>query len=227
MAQIDFKREMIFLNIVYFGAPGCGKRTWVRFMHDNAGNSEAIIEESLENESSMSFAWDPWGGIKIEGFSHVFNFRTCSFDMDDRPPSRSKILGEADGLVFIADSLMENVNQTSLYFNEMIRQLRSFGVDVTDGNAEANESIPNLVSDKISNLQISKVPLVIAYNKRDLPHCASMAELDKTLAFNSACKFEAIGKEGFGTYGTFKYLEHRIIDGMHQRKGLLELIDGC
>lgn len=225
MAQIDSEKKLILITIVYFGPPGCGKKTWVRYIHDNARNPESLIQKSFENESSLSFAWDYWEGAKIEGYSHIFQFRTCSFDMDDKHPARSKILCDADGLVFIADSFNENADQNSLYFNEMIRQLRSFGVDVTDGNAEANESISTLVSNKITNLRILKVPLVIAYNKRDLPQCASIAELKKILAFNNACKFEAIGKEGCGTYGTFKDLEHRIIDGIHNRKGLLELID--
>ncbi|MDX2242407.1 MAG: hypothetical protein NW224_17110 [Leptolyngbyaceae cyanobacterium bins.302] len=203
MAQIDLERKLIRISIVYFGPPGCGKETWVRFIHDNARNSESLIEKNYANESSISFTWDPWQGIKIEGFSHIFQFRTCSFDMSDKYPERSAILSEADGLVFIADSFIENANQNSLYFNEMMRQLRSFGADVTDGNAEASESISTLVSNKISNLRILKVPLVIAYNKRDSPHCASMAELEKTLTFNNACKFEAIGREGLGTHGTF------------------------
>ena len=217
MAQIDLKKKLILINIIYFGPPRCGKKTWVRYIHENARNPESLIEKSFENESSLCFLWYPWDGLKIDGFHHVFQFQSCSFDMDGKHPLSSKILCQADGLVFIAESLKENSDQNSRYFNEMIRQLRSFGVEVTDGNAQANERISSLDSTKVFDLRILKVPLVIVYNKRDLQDCVSKAELDETLPFNSACRFEAIAKEGLGIYGTFKDLEHRIINGIHHR----------
>lgn len=217
MAQIDLKKKLILINIIYFGPPRCGKKTWVRYIHENARNPESLVEKSFENESSLYFLWDPWDGQKIEGFHHVFQFQSCSFDMDDKYPVSSKILCEADGLAFIAESLKENSYQNSRYFNEMIRQLGSVGVEVTDGNAQANERISSLKSTTVFNLRILKVPLVIAYNKRDMQDCASTAELDENLPFSSACRFEAIAKDGLGIFGTFKDLEHRIINGIHHR----------
>jgi len=85
-----------------------------------------------------------------------------------------------DGIVFVADS-----------------QIDRFEANV--------ESLMNM-HDNLSEhgLGTEKIPLVMQYNKRDLPRVVSVADLEKELNPSQAPFFEAVALRGSGVFDTLK-----------------------
>ena len=81
----------------------------------------------------------------------------------------ARVMGEADGLLFVADSQCERMSENV----EALRQIAS---------------MPGL----------SEVPLVFLYNKRDLPNAAPIEYLDQVLNRLGAPRFATIASTGEG-----------------------------
>ena len=87
--------------------------------------------------------------------------------------SRKLILKGVDGVVFVADSQEERM--------------------------EANmESVENLRFNlQEQGYDLDKIPYVVQYNKRDLPHIVTVEELRRELNPTSVPDFEACGRLSF------------------------------
>ena len=89
------------------------------------------------------------------------------------------VLAGADAVVFVADSRRS----------------------LSDENQSAFENMKvNLLANR---LPPEKVPLIIQYNKRDLPDAVSEAELNRTLNPWARRTFLAVAAEGRGVMETF------------------------
>jgi len=94
--------------------------------------------------------------------------------------TRKLVLQGTDGVIFVADSQRHKLQ-------ENIESLR---------NLEKNL--------KIHKLDIHSIPLVIQWNKRDMPGIMSVAELERELNFLRVPTFEAVAVTGEGVFPTLK-----------------------
>ena len=65
------------------------------------------------------------------------------------------------------------------------------------------------------NLSLEKIPLVIQYNKRDLPNITSVEELQKVV--NTQGKypfFEAVATQGIGVFETLKEVCRQVLKAL-------------
>src|SRR5512138_137734 len=88
--------------------------------------------------------------------SSGFSFRIKVYTVPGQPvheATRKVVLASADGVVFVADS----------------------GAKARQGNAE---SWTNLTAN-LATLGLEKLPIVVQYNKRDLPDAVPLAEVDR------------------------------------------------
>ena len=78
---------------------------------------------------------------------------------------------------------------------------------------EANiESLENLaVNLQEQGYDIEKIPLVIQYNKRDLPNAAPLEELKNMLNPKGALDFEACAATGEGIFETLKGISKLVL----------------
>jgi signal recognition particle receptor subunit beta len=106
--------------------------------------------------------------------------------------SRKLILKGLDGVIFVADSQVERMEENL----EALRNLEK--------NLEAQ------------GYNIREVPLVFQYNKRDLPNALSVPELRRSLNHYNAPEFEATANEGHGVMESLKSVSKSII---HVLKG--------
>ena len=90
------------------------------------------------------------------------------------------ILKGVDGIVFVADSQIERLDASLESFDNMKDNLNEYGYD------------------------LSKIPYVIQYNKRDLPNTAPVDELKKLLNGNGVLDFESVASQGVGVFETLK-----------------------
>ena len=110
--------------------------------------------------------------------------------------TRQLVLKGADGIVFVADS-------------------QDFALD-------ANlESLQNLEDNlKRQGIRIREIPLVIQYNKRDLPNALPVAEIDKELNKLNAPKFESVATMGLGVEETLKGITQLVLAHLVKKYGL-------
>ncbi|MEA2463886.1 MAG: hypothetical protein QOJ98_1633, partial [Acidobacteriota bacterium] len=110
--------------------------------------------------------------------------------------TRQLVLKGADGVVFVADS-------------------QDFAVD-------ANlESLQNLEDNlKRQGVRMREMPLVMQYNKRDLPNALTPAELNKEVNKIGVPSFESVATTGLGVEETLKGITQLVLAHLVKKYGL-------
>jgi hypothetical protein len=101
--------------------------------------------------------------------------------------TRIAVLNGSDGVVFVADSARDKLE-------ENIKSLKELAVNITRQNKKFQE-----------------FPIVLQYNKRDLPTALPVPVLDKYLNGMQWVRFEAIATTGVGVFDTLKAISKLVI----------------
>jgi signal recognition particle receptor subunit beta len=146
---------------------------------------------ATETERTLFFDFLPLALGQIRGFKTRFHLYTVPGQVF-YDASRKLILKGVDGVVFVADSQVERM--------------------------EANlESIDNLkVNLDEQGYDLTKVPLVIQYNKRDLPNAAALDEMQRLLNPRGNPDFEAAAPVGRGVFETLKSIAREVLNDLKQ-----------
>jgi mutual gliding-motility protein MglA len=179
---INHMAREINCKIVYYGPGLCGKTTNLHYIFEKTA-SEAkgkMISLATETERTLFFDFLPLSLGEVRGFKTRFHLYTVPGQVF-YDASRKLILRGADGLIFVADSQAERL--------------------------EANlESLDNLRTNLAEQGQdIDKVPLVMQYNKRDLPNALPLEELSEKLNPKKLPEFESSARTGVGVFETLKH----------------------
>ena len=181
---------MVFLNqttmqmtakIVYYGPGLCGKTTNLQLIHARTAPRSRGEMVSLETETDRTLFFDllPLDVGVIGGMKVRLQLYTVPGQVFYNA-TRRLVLKGVDGIVFVADS------QTA----------------AQEANAE---SLGNLKTNlKELGLRYEDVPTVFQYNKRDLPHTASLEAIRSKLNPLGAPDFEAAALHGVGVFETLK-----------------------
>jgi hypothetical protein len=109
--------------------------------------------------------------------------------------TRRLVLQGADGVAFVADSQVSETEHNAASFLDLRENLKELGFSMRD------------------------LPLVIQFNKRDLPHVRSEAEIEQLARRGREPVFTASAVKGVGVLETFFGLLHLTwakLDGEHQ-----------
>lgn len=213
MVLANYMTRNIGFNIVLFGPPGCGKRTWIRYMQQHMPNSTALLDERLNGEQSLSFSAPYSGASLIHDFVYRLRVQTCCFDIDN-PGLHPGILATADGIIFIADTAPAQAQANITYRDAMITQLSCLGVVLTSDEALFAHKIEKERLFGVSDIRPVKVPWVISYNKRDLSNARPLEDLERELVIDDTASYESIGKDGVGVYIAYASIIHKILHGL-------------
>lgn len=181
MSFINYSSREINCKIVYYGPGLCGKTTNLQFIYKKT-RPEAkgkMITLATETERTLFFDFLPLSLGDIKGFKTRFHLYTVPGQIF-YDASRKLILKGVDGIVFVADSQIERM----------------------DANIESYENMHINLEEQGYNL--SSIPHVIQYNKRDLPGVVPVAELKKVLNAEGVPDFEAVASDGTGVFETLK-----------------------
>jgi signal recognition particle receptor subunit beta len=181
MSFINYSSREINCKIVYYGPGLCGKTTNLQFIYKRM-NPEArgkMISLSTESERTLFFDFLPLSLGEIRGFKTRFHLYTVPGQVF-YDASRRLILRGVDGVVFCADSQLTRVDANEESMENLRVNLREQGYDP------------------------DRLPLVIQYNKHDLPNLASLAELHALLNRRNVPEFEASATTGIGVFETLK-----------------------
>jgi signal recognition particle receptor subunit beta len=110
--------------------------------------------------------------------------------------TRRLVLQGADGVAFIADSQVNEVRANQASFKDLRRNLRENGIDP------------------------STMPIVIQYNKRDLPNIRSGEEIMRMASQGKERTFLATATQGIGVVDTFLGLITSAFERLEEQHGL-------
>jgi hypothetical protein len=158
MSMINYASREINCKIVYYGPGLGGKTTNLEHVYEKVSPSTRgkLISLATETERTLFFDFLPVDLGTIRGFRTRFHLYTVPGQVYYNA-SRKLILRGVDGVVFVADSQADRAEANVEAMQNLYDNLAEHGYDLT------------------------KLPFVIQYNKRDLPDAAPLAELDAML----------------------------------------------
>ena len=158
MSMINYASREINCKIVYYG-PGLGGKTtnlehvYGKVSPDTRGK---LISLATETERTLFFDFLPVDLGTIRGFKTRFHLYTVPGQVYYNA-SRKLILKGVDGIVFVADSQIERMEANQEAMQNLYDNMSEYGYDLT------------------------RMPFVIQYNKRDLPNAAPIRDLQAAL----------------------------------------------
>ena len=190
MTMINYASREINCKIVYYGTGLGGKTTNLEYIYSrvNPETKGKMISLATETERTLFFDFLPIDLGMISGFSTRFQLYTVPGQVYYNA-TRRLVLQGADGVVFVADS--------------QARQL--------DENLE---SLQNLQSNLLEmGIDVRTIPLVLQYNKQDLPRelILQSADLDDSLNFRAVPSFSADALHGKGVFETLKGISELVL----------------
>ena len=193
MSVINYASREINCKIVYYGPGLGGKTTNLKKVYEkvNPSNRGEMISLATDMDRTLFFDFVPVNLGTIRGFKTRFHLYTVPGQVYYNA-SRKLILRGVDGVVFVADSQIERL----------------------DDNVE---SIKNLIENlKEYNLKLSELPFVIQYNKRDLPNIAPLDQLERLLNPLKVPSFEAVATDGIAVFATLKEISKMVLKKLSQ-----------
>lgn len=189
MSFINHNAKEIHCKIVYYGPSLGGKTTNLQWVYQRTADDQKskLVALNSEVERTLFFDFLPLNVGDIRGYKTRFHLYTVPGQVV-YDASRRLIMKGLDGVIFVADSQAER-------FDENIESLR---------NLEQNL--------ELQGYNIREIPLIMQYNKRDLPNVASLAELRSSLNHFNAPEFEACASEGRGVMESLKTVSKSIIN---------------
>ncbi len=188
MALINVAAREIHCKIVYYGPGMCGKTSNLQYIHSQVPRDAKgdLLSIATETERTLFFDFLPLDLGKVRGFQTRFHLYTVPGQvLYER--TRVAVLNGADGVVFVADSARDKLEDN-------IKSLKELAVNITRQNKKFQE-----------------FPIVLQYNKRDLATALPVPVLDKYLNGMQWVRFEAIATTGVGVFDTLKAISKLVI----------------
>jgi hypothetical protein len=189
MALINYASREINCKIVYYGTGLGGKTTNLEYIFKQLapGIRGEMISLATETERTLFFDFLPLDLGSVQGFKTKFSLYTVPGQVEYNA-SRKLILNGVDGIVFVADSQREKMQENIESLRNMEENLAEYG------------------------LTLDSVPYVLQYNKRDLPNINSFEELEASMNDRAVPSFEAVAVEGSGVFATLKAVSKAVLN---------------
>jgi len=197
MVLFNYASKEITAKIVYYGPGLCGKTTNLQFIYDSlpSNNKSKMLSLATKTDRTLFFDFLPLDLGKIRGMRTKLQLYTVPGQVYYNS-TRELVLKGADGVVFVADS-------------------QDFAVD-------ANlESLQNLEDNlRKQGVKIHEIPVVMQWNKRDLPNALPVEELENEVNRLEAPSFESVATTGIGVESTLKAVTNLVLTHLIKKYGL-------
>lgn len=198
MVLFNYATKEITAKIVYYGPGLCGKTTNLQFVYDSlpSNNKSKMLSLATKTDRTLFFDFLPLDLGKIRGMRTKLQLYTVPGQVYYNS-TRQLVLKGADGVVFVADS-------------------QDFALDAN------HESLQNLEDNlKRQGVRMSEIPVVLQYNKRDLPNALPVGELDESFRKKlNAPSFESVATTGLGVEQTLKGITALVLSHLVKKYGL-------
>jgi signal recognition particle receptor subunit beta len=197
MVLFNYATKEITAKIVYYGPGLCGKTTNLQFVYDSlpSNNKSKMLSLATKTDRTLFFDFLPLDLGKIRGMRTKLQLYTVPGQVYYNS-TRQLVLKGADGIVFVADS-------------------QDFALDAN------HESMQNLEDNlKRQGIRIREMPLVIQYNKRDLPNALPPSEMDAEINKQNVPTFQSVATTGLGVEETLKGITQLVLAHLVKKYGL-------
>jgi mutual gliding-motility protein MglA len=179
MAVFNHVRKEIDAKIVYYGPGISGKTTNLQQIHQRLKPEQRgkMISLATNEDRTLFFDFLPIELGSVRGFKTRFHLYTVPGQVYYGATRRAVLTG-ADGIVFVADSQADRLDDNLVSLEDLQENLKYYGK------------------------KIETVPLIIQYNKRDLPNVLSMEQLNAKVNRWGTPVFESVASAGQGVFET-------------------------
>jgi len=190
MSLVNYATREITCKIVYYGPGRSGKTTNLHYIYEQvpADRRGKMVSLATQTDRTLFFDFLPLDLGTISGFTTRFQLYTVPGQVYYQT-TRKLVLQGADGVVFVADSQARQLDENIESFQDLHANLGEQGVDAR------------------------AVPLVMQYNKQDLPSelILDSGTLSDTLNFRSVPEFSADALHGPGVFETLRAISELVL----------------
>lgn len=183
MAVIKYASREIICKIVYYGPGRSGKTTNIKYIYSRISQQRKseLISLATKQDRTLFFDFLPLKLGNFRGFTAKLQLYTVPGQVIYNS-TRKLVLQGVDGLVFVADSQRERLEDNKWSWENLIENLRNNQID------------------------INEIPIAIEYNKRDLENIVPIEKMEKILNPNGYPSSPSIAIEGSGVIKVFRTL---------------------
>jgi hypothetical protein len=183
MSLVNFTTREITCKIVYYGPGRSGKTTNLQYVYSQVPTDRKgkMVSLATQTDRTLFFDFLPLDLGTISGFTTRFQLYTVPGQVYYNA-TRKLVLQGADGVVFVADSQLRQLDENMESMQNLHANVLEHGVD------------------------IRTLPMVLQFNKQDLPPelILTPPELEEALNFRGLPAFPADALHGPGVFETLK-----------------------
>jgi signal recognition particle receptor subunit beta len=193
MALVNHTTREINAKIVYYGPGLCGKTTNIHLIYHRISPNQRgkLISLATETDRTLFFDFLPVELGTMKNYKVRFHLYTVPGQVFYNA-TRKLVLKGADGVIFVADSQRA----------------------MLDANLESQANLRDNFAEQGVNL--TEFPMVIQYNKRDLPDILSVDELNASMNPRNVPFYEAVAKTGDGVLKTFTAISKLVLQDLQK-----------
>jgi signal recognition particle receptor subunit beta len=188
MAVINYSKKEISAKIVYYGPSLCGKTTNIQSIYASIKPDQKgkLVSLATEADRTLFFDFLPIEIANIRGFKTRLHFYTVPGQVYYNSTRRAVLTG-VDGLVFVADSQRDKMEENIESLSNLEENLNYYGKST------------------------KTLPLVMQYNKRDLPDATPVGEMNQILNPEGYPYFESVAPSGEGVLQTLTKITKMVL----------------
>src|ERR1044071_1638797 len=156
---INQATKQLQIKIVYYGPALCGKTTNLEKVHANVQGAQEkgkLVSLATQSDRTLFFDFLPVEAMAIKGYKTKFQLYTVPGQVIYNT-TRQLVLRGVDGIIFVADSQYDKMQENVESFQNLEENLRA------------------------AKLDLAEIPYVLQYNKRDLPNVAPVEYMEYLL----------------------------------------------
>jgi signal recognition particle receptor subunit beta len=196
MVLFNYATKELTAKVVYYGAGLCGKTTNLQWIHEKLPirNKGKMLSLATETDRTLFFDFLPIEIGTIRGMRTRIQLYTVPGQVFYNA-TRRMVLKGADCVIFVCDSQEAMIDPNVESFENMRENLKANEIDA-DG-----------------------IPVVLQYNKRDLPNALPIEILNERLNPRNYPFFEAVAVKGIGVEDTLKGATKLVFKSLATRYG--------
>ncbi len=190
MVLFNYTTRELTAKIVYYGPGLCGKTTNLQFIYDGLPTQVKkgkMLSLATKTDRTLFFDFLPIELGRIRGMRTRVQLYTVPGQVFYNS-TRKLVLKGADGVVFVADSQQKMMESNVESYRNLEENLGEIG------------------------LKLDEIPLVMQFNKRDLPNLSSVEEMNTLINRHNAPFYEAVATTGIGVEDTLKAITKLVLN---------------
>ncbi len=188
MVLFNYSAKELTAKVVYYGPGLCGKTTNLQVIYNSLPQSVKgkMLSLSTKTDRTLFFDFLPLDLGEIAGMKTRIQLYTVPGQVFYNE-TRRLVLKGSDGIVFVADSQAHLLNANIESLNNLEDNLKTHGMSLKD------------------------MPLVLQFNKRDLPSLSSTEEMNLAINKYNAPFYESVATTGIGVQDTLRAITKLVL----------------